>query len=91
MAPIDNPMTPCLRFANPIDLTEGGCIATVDEALDFYFSLPMHERVEGKWTDAAKLLVSTFDEKGDTFLEQAETRFRCALGRRTTIIARSAA
>jgi hypothetical protein len=67
------------RLENPIALAEGGCISTVGDALDFYFSLPMRERIEQRWTEAAKLLVSTFEEDGAAFLKRAEQQLRLAL------------
>jgi hypothetical protein len=72
------------RLENPIALAEGGCISTVDDALDFYFSLPMHERIERRWTEAAKLLVSTFEDDGAAFLKRAEHQFRSALAHQTS-------
>jgi hypothetical protein len=79
-------MTPYHKFQKPIPLAEGGYISTVDQALDLYFSLPMQVRIEGRWTEAAKLLVSTFDDNGEEFLERAERQFRFALERGVTII-----
>jgi hypothetical protein len=79
----DHRMTPSHKLAVPIALTEGGgYISTVDDALDFYFSLPMHERIERRWTEAANLLVSTFEDNGVEFLERAERQFRVALAYR---------
>jgi len=66
---------------DPIALAGGGSISTVDDALNFYFALPMNERIERHWTEAANLLASTFEEDGGTFLEQAERQFRIALSR----------
>jgi hypothetical protein len=74
-------MTPCHKLRDPIALTGGGYISTVDDALNFYFSLPMHQRIERHWTESAKLLVSTFEENGGAFLERAERQFRIALAR----------
>jgi hypothetical protein len=78
---IDRRMTPSLRLNDPIALTGGGSISTVNDALNFYFSLPMHERIEWHWTEAAKLLVATFEENGGAFLERAQRQFRIALTR----------
>lgn len=69
------------NLGHPIALAEGGSISTVAEALDFYFSLPMRKRTEFHWTEAAKLLVATFEESNDLFLERAESQFRLALAR----------
>jgi hypothetical protein len=77
-------MTPDHKLQNPIALTEGGRISTVDEALDFYFSLPVSQRIERCWTEAAKLLVSALEEDGDAFLALAERQLRYALGRRAS-------
>jgi hypothetical protein len=68
-------MMPFLKLEKPIALPEGGYISTVGEALDFYFALPMHERIEEHWTETAKLLVSTFDENRGDVLKQAERQF----------------
>jgi hypothetical protein len=70
------------KFQSPIILLDGRNISTVQEALDFYFALPMHERIEGRWTEAAKLLVSIYEENGEAFLEPAEAQFRYVLERR---------
>jgi hypothetical protein len=72
-------MTPNLRLDNPSTLPDGGIISTVDDVLNFYFSLPMHERIEWHWTEAAKLLVATFEENGGASLERAQRQFRIAL------------
>ena len=74
-------MTPNLKLDNPITLPDGGIISTVEDALNFYFSLPMHERIERHWTEAAKLLVSTFEENGGASLQRAQRQFRIALAR----------
>jgi hypothetical protein len=74
-------MTPNLKLDNPITLPDGGIISTVEDALNFYFSLPMHERIEWHWTEAAKLLVSTFEENGEASLQWAQRQFRIALAR----------
>jgi hypothetical protein len=74
-------MTPNLKLDNPITLPDGGIISTVEDALNFYFSLPMHERIEWHWTEAAKLLVSTFEENGGASLQRAQRQFRIALAR----------
>jgi hypothetical protein len=81
-------MMPFLKLEKPIALPEGGHISTVGEALDFYFALPMHERIEEHWTETAKLLVSTFDENSGDVLRQAERQFRLALGRHVTMMER---
>ena len=65
----------------PIVLANGGSISKVAEALDFYFSLPTRERTESHWTEAAKLLVATFEDGNDLSLERAERQFRLALAR----------
>jgi hypothetical protein len=72
-------MTQSQHLGRPIALVEGGCISTVEEALHFYFSLPMRERIELHWTEAARLFVATFEESGGVILERAETQFRLAL------------
>src|ERR1700683_2876076 len=75
-------MTPSLKLDEPIALNGGGgYISTVDDALNFYFSLPLHERIEWHWTEAAKLLVSTFEENGGASLQRAQRQFRIALAR----------
>jgi hypothetical protein len=85
-------MTRHQNFDYPIVLTEGDyIISTVDDALNFYFSLPTQVRIEWHWTEAAKLLVSTFDENGGAFLERAEKQFRFALGRHVMKSERAAA
>ncbi len=71
-------MAPYQNFGHPIVL-EGDYISTVDDALNFYLSLPMHERIERHWTEAAKLLVSTFEERDDMALMRAERQLRLAL------------
>jgi hypothetical protein len=68
-----------LRLQNPIVLANRCNICTVGEALDFYFALPMEKRIEPRWTEAAKLLVLTYDGSGDALLKQAERQFRRAL------------
>jgi hypothetical protein len=76
-------MTPEHKLHSPIALANGERISTIREALDFYLSLPMHERIETQWTEAAKLLVAALnDENGDARLDLAEQLFRRALSGR---------
>jgi hypothetical protein len=77
-------MTLHQKLNHPIAIPAGGRILTVGEALNFYFLLPMHERVEWHWTEAANLLTACLDETSHTFLERAENQFRFALERRTS-------
>ena len=74
-------MTQSRKLECPIVLTDGGDLSTVEDALNFYFSLPMRERIEWRWTEAAKLLVLTLEESGGAFLQRAERQLRLALGR----------
>jgi hypothetical protein len=76
-------MTPEQKLKSPITLVNRECISTIREALDFYFSLPMHERIETQWTEAVKLLLAALDdENGDALLHLAEQAFRHALSGR---------
>lgn len=71
------------NLGRPIVDPQGGQISTVEEALNFYFSLPARDRIERRWTEAAKLLLLTFEENDVAVLERAEKQFRFAIGGRT--------
>jgi hypothetical protein len=83
-------MTLHQQLEQPIALPERGYVRTVG-ALNFYFSLPMRERILWRWTEAAKLLVATFDEDGAACLKRAESQFRLALSRHLASTERAAA
>jgi hypothetical protein len=84
-------MTLHQQLEQPIALPEGGYVRTVGEALNFYFSLPMQDRIQWRWTEAAKLLVATFDEDGEACLNRAEGQFRLALSRHVASSEKAAA
>jgi hypothetical protein len=75
-------MTLHQKFDHPIAIPAVSRISTVGEALNFYFSLSMHERIEWHWTEAANLLTACLDETSHTFLVRAENQFKFALERR---------
>jgi len=84
-------MTLHQQLAQPIALPGGGYVRTVGEPLNFYFSLRMQDRIQWRWTEAAKLLVATFEENDDAFLHRAESQFRLALSRHLASTERKAA